>query len=146
MPSLTASHMHAGARWLYHVRAYLCLLQADRALSRGGLAAAKQLFVHPWLHDSRPFAGDDVRLALVDEAVLAAVRMYWRPSACLHRSLVAYKLLRDLGAQPVLKLGVRTVPFAMHAWTVASGRVVGDLDDPVDRRDYVTIEELSGHV
>jgi len=45
---------------------------------------------------------------------------------CLPRALMMFVLLRRLGHGATFSIGVRTAPFAAHAWVTLEGRVVSD--------------------
>jgi hypothetical protein len=52
---------------------------------------------------------------------------------CLERSLAVALLCRARGVWPTWCSGVRTPPFAAHAWVEAEGRRVGE---PAEAHDY----------
>ena len=55
---------------------------------------------------------------------------------CLQRSLATALLCRISGSWPTWCTGVRTPPFAAHAWVEAQGRRVGE---PADTATYQTM-------
>lgn len=76
------------------------------------------------------------RLAHLCEGAAAA--LWWRPS-CLVRSLVLRSLLRQRGAEAVLKIGVRVLDARMdaHCWIEYGGKVLNDSEPAV--RGYQTL-------
>lgn len=53
---------------------------------------------------------------------------------CLDRSLAIVLLLRSQGRSVTWCAGVRTSPFAAHAWVESDGRMIGE---PAEESDYV---------
>jgi hypothetical protein len=127
--------------WLF-INAYASLVRAERAIRRDGLVEARAAMVRPWKRRSRTLSPDHPVLAAVDEAIDTAALYYWRTLNCLSRSIAAYQVLRFLGARPVLHIGARTRPFAAHAWTTVSDRVVGEARKDAARGDYVVLETM----
>lgn len=58
---------------------------------------------------------------------------------CLQRSLAIALLCRIGGTWPTWRTGVRTPPFAAHAWVEAQGRRVGEPDDTATYRTMLTV-------
>ncbi|MEU3214766.1 lasso peptide biosynthesis B2 protein [Streptomyces sp. NPDC006971] len=58
---------------------------------------------------------------------------------CLQRSLATVMLCRIGGTWPTWCTGVRTPPFAAHAWVEAEGRRVGEPDDTAAYRTLLTV-------
>ncbi|MDT0344232.1 lasso peptide biosynthesis B2 protein [Streptomyces litchfieldiae] len=58
---------------------------------------------------------------------------------CLPRSLAAALLCRMRGTWPTWCTGVRTPPFAAHAWIEADGRPVGEPADTATYRSLIRI-------
>ncbi len=58
---------------------------------------------------------------------------------CLHRSLATALLCRIGGTWPTWCTGVRTPPFAAHAWVEAQGRPVGEPADTATYRRMLTV-------
>ncbi|PSM42491.1 hypothetical protein C6Y14_14855 [Streptomyces dioscori] len=58
---------------------------------------------------------------------------------CLQRSLATALLCRLGGAWPTWCTGVRTSPFAAHAWVEAEGRPVGEPEDTATYRTLLTV-------
>ncbi|WP_328608972.1 lasso peptide biosynthesis B2 protein [Amycolatopsis sp. NBC_00345] len=52
---------------------------------------------------------------------------------CLQRSIAAALVCRSRGTWPDWCAGVRTEPFAAHAWIVAAGTPVGEDSDEIER-------------
>ncbi|MFE1770659.1 lasso peptide biosynthesis B2 protein [Streptomyces sp. NPDC059008] len=64
---------------------------------------------------------------------------------CLQRSLATALLCRLGGTWPTWSTGVRTPPFAAHAWVEADGRRVGEPDDTVTYRTLLSVPPLNDH-
>lgn len=62
----------------------------------------------------------------VTETVDTVCCFYVRRIGCLHRSFVAVRLLRKLGVNADLVIGVRPVPFLSHAWVEFQNEIVND--------------------
>ncbi|WP_371628256.1 lasso peptide biosynthesis B2 protein [Streptomyces sp. NBC_00341] len=58
---------------------------------------------------------------------------------CLQRSLATALLCRLNGTWPTWCTGVRTPPFAAHAWVEADGRRVGEPEDAATYRTMLTV-------
>jgi Transglutaminase-like superfamily len=58
---------------------------------------------------------------------------------CLHRSLATALLCRIGGTWPTWCTGVRTSPFAAHAWVEAQGRHVDEPEDTATYRTMITV-------
>ena len=52
--------------------------------------------------------------------------IFGRTDRCLPRSLAMYSLCRSLGVSIQCVIGVRSDPFAAHAWTQDEGRILND--------------------
>lgn len=65
-------------------------------------------------------------------AMNKATRAYIKHAWCLQRSAACVCLLRRQGVPAELVLGVRTFPFAAHAWVELDGRVLNDSLDYVE--------------
>ncbi|GAA1018682.1 MULTISPECIES: lasso peptide biosynthesis B2 protein [Amycolatopsis] len=77
------------------------------------------------------FARRGARPAAADEALAArtnvvSVSLRCAGQGCLQRSIAAALLCRLRGSWPTWCTGVRTSPFAAHAWIEADGRAVGE--------------------
>lgn len=80
------------------------------------------------------------KVAQLCRAMERAASLYVKRAWCLQRSAAWVRLLRRHGAPAELVLGVRTFPFAAHAWVELDGYVVGDSFDKV--RQYLVIDRL----
>ncbi|WP_079249549.1 lasso peptide biosynthesis B2 protein [Streptomyces sp. IMTB 2501] len=58
---------------------------------------------------------------------------------CLQRSLATALLCRMRGSWPTWCSGVRTSPFAAHAWVEADGRPVGEPEDTASYQPMITV-------
>jgi hypothetical protein len=68
------------------------------------------------------------------------------PSNCLERSLGAYRLLCEVGADPSLVIGVNQSPLAGvkgHVWVTAAGKPLGESDE--DLSPFTTIVSFDAH-
>lgn len=65
----------------------------------------------------------------VGRRVALAAAFYPRRALCLEQSLTLYVMLRKAGAPAVLRIGVRPVPFAAHAWVEIDGQAVNEPQD-----------------
>ena len=72
----------------------------------------------------------------VDEACV----WYVKRAACLQRSFVATRLLRQYGFAAEMVIGCRPLPFESHAWVELDGRVVNDL--PQYQRAFTVLTRL----
>lgn len=108
------------------LRAFLYLWKIHRVLERDGFARARQCFLQAWKARSRPLTRDDALTRDVEWAVLQACAWQWKRTACLHRSLVTYALLRSAGACPRFVMAITNHPFASHAWTELDGQPIAD--------------------
>lgn len=134
--------LHHLRGWWLLAKAYASLVEAERRIRRDGIVKARAAMLRPWKRQSRVLGADDMVLDAVNEAIDTAALYYWKPLMCLHRSIVAYQLLRNLGAQPLLHIGARTKPFGAHAWTTVAGRPVGDENNEATRGDYVVLDTI----
>lgn len=60
------------------------------------------------------------------ERVAAAAAFFPGRALCLERSLALFVLLRCMGTEATLRLGVRAYPFAAHAWIEHGGEPVNE--------------------
>lgn len=110
------------------LRAFLLITMFDAVLRlRGlqrGLALARRL------GDAEP-AGtwSAEQTEAVGRRVAFAAAFYPRRALCLEQSLALYVMLRKAGAPAVLRIGVRPVPFAAHAWVEIDGQAVNEPQD-----------------
>ncbi|MCH6159222.1 lasso peptide biosynthesis B2 protein [Streptomyces marispadix] len=58
---------------------------------------------------------------------------------CLQRSLATALLCRMRGTWPTWRTGVRTPPFAAHAWVEAEGHRVGEPEEATTYRPLLTV-------
>ena len=72
----------------------------------------------------------------VDEACV----WYVKRAACLQRSFVATRLLRQYGFAAEMVIGCRPLPFESHAWVELDGLVVNDL--PQYQRAFTVLNRL----
>lgn len=73
-------------------------------------------------------------------AVEEACVWYVKRAACLQRSFVATRLLRQYGFAAEMVIGCRPLPFESHAWVELDGRVVNDL--PQYQRAFTVLNRL----
>ncbi|CAL9424479.1 hypothetical protein SUDANB95_01912 [Actinosynnema sp. ALI-1.44] len=64
--------------------------------------------------------------ALAARDAVTAVSLRCAGPGCLPRSIATALLCRSRGTWPTWRVGVRTAPFAAHAWVEADGRPVGE--------------------
>ncbi|WP_237107538.1 lasso peptide biosynthesis B2 protein [Nonomuraea sp. MG754425] len=77
--------------------------------------------------------------ALRARQTVTAISTRCAGSYCLPRSLATVLLCRMRGTWPTWHTGVRTPPFAAHAWVVAEGRPVGEEADVATYRPLLTV-------
>ncbi len=87
----------------------------------------------------RGAAPADYATALRARQDVTAVSVLCSGRYCLQRSLATALLCRLGGAWPTWCTGVRTPPFAAHAWVEADGRRVGEPEDTADYRTLLTV-------
>jgi hypothetical protein len=63
---------------------------------------------------------------------------------CLERALATALLSRMHGRWPTWCSGVRTPPFAAHAWVEAEGRRVGEPEETASYRPMITVPATAG--
>ncbi len=110
------------------LRAFLLITRFDLVLrTRGlqrGLALARRL------GDTESEAGwTAAQTDEVGRRVAFAAAFYPRRALCLEQSLALYVMLRRAGAPALLRIGVRPVPFAAHAWVEIDGQAVNEPQD-----------------
>jgi len=99
------------------------LVLRTRGLQRG-LALARRL------GETEPEAGwSAAQTDAVGRRVALAAAFYPRRALCLEQSLALYVMLRRAGAPALLRIGVRPVPFAAHAWVEIDGQAVNEPQD-----------------
>lgn len=82
-------------------------------------------------------ASYDQALAARDAVVATSVMC--AGEGCLQRTIATVLLCRIRGVWPTWCAGVRTSPFAAHAWVEADGRPVGEPHPPGYYRPVITI-------
>lgn len=110
------------------LRAFFLITMFDAVLrTRGlksGLALARRL------GDTTPDATwTPEQTDAVGRRVALAGAFYPRRALCLEQSLTLYVMLRKAGAPAALRIGVRPVPFAAHAWVEIDGQAVNEPQD-----------------
>lgn len=88
---------------------------------------------------SRGAAAADYDTALRARQEVTAVSTLCSGRYCLQRSLATVLLCRLRGTWPTWRTGVRTPPFAAHAWVEADGHRVGEPDDAATYRPLLTV-------
>lgn len=113
-----------------------CLLRfvlVDACLHTIGFRRTLRLF--SWLGrgrlDDSTFDADLTELSAT--AVAAAGAFYPRRAICLEQSLVLYWLLRRRGQPARLRVGVRPLPFAAHAWVECAGAPVNERPEHLEQ-------------
>jgi len=109
------------------------LVCADAALHLLGFRRTLRLYA--WLGRGRLDGGHhDAELTdACATAVAAAAAFYPRRAICLEQSLVLYRLLRRRGQPARLRVGVRPMPFAAHAWVECAGAPVNERPDRLEQ-------------
>lgn len=74
------------------------------------------------------------------EAFAAVAPFYWKPLACLQRSIVLARLMRSRGIPAEVVIGYRPAPLVSHAWVEVDGYIVGD--SPTYQRNLYVLERL----
>ncbi|MFD7817543.1 lasso peptide biosynthesis B2 protein [Streptomyces sp. NPDC059785] len=87
----------------------------------------------------RGAAPADHATALRARQDVTAVSVLCSGRYCLQRSLATALLCRLGGTWPTWCTGVRTSPFAAHAWVEAEGRRVGEPDDTATYRTLLSV-------
>lgn len=78
--------------------------------------------------------------ATVRRAVDVACALYLKPSTCFHRSAVLVSLLRTVGIDAQMVMGIRTEPYQGHAWVEIDGVVVND--EHAVTSQYIPVERF----
>lgn len=119
---MTAPRLPGAARAIALVALFDAVLRL-RGLERG-LALARRLGAAAPTRAWQPeWTG------IVARRVALAAAFYPRRALCLEQSLALFVTLRRAGAPAVLRIGVRPVPFAAHAWVELDGQAVNEPDD-----------------
>ncbi|MBT2429635.1 lasso peptide biosynthesis B2 protein [Streptomyces sp. ISL-112] len=77
--------------------------------------------------------------ALTAREDVTAVSVLCSGRYCLQRSLATALLCRIRGTWPTWRTGVRTSPFAAHAWVEAEGQPVGEPADTATYHPMLTV-------
>jgi hypothetical protein len=85
----------------------------------------------------------DYAAALRARQAVTAVSTLCAGRYCLQRSLATALLCRLGGSWPTWCSGVRTSPFAAHAWVEAEGRCVGEPEDTTTYRALIRVPARS---
>ena len=109
-------------------RMFVLLALFDAVLRVRGLERALRLArrlgrtdrIAPW---------SDAETELVAHRVALAAAFYPRRALCLEQSMALFVALRRAGAPAALRIGVRPLPFAAHAWVEIAGRPVNESPD-----------------
>lgn len=113
------------------IREKLPLRQRVLPLCAVGLARVLVMVKPVRLRRVLAFAGRGARPATVEQALLArnqvnSVSLRCAGQGCLQRSVATALLCRLRGTWPTWCTGVRTNPFAAHAWVEVDGEPVGE--------------------
>lgn len=76
------------------------------------------------VHASRTL--NDAKVIQLDEMLRHVAAGHFFNPECKERSLVAWRLLKQLGVPTKLVIGLRFSPFGAHAWVDAGGKSIGD--------------------
>ncbi|MEU6588545.1 lasso peptide biosynthesis B2 protein [Streptomyces sp. NPDC046881] len=85
---------------------------------------------------AEPATAEQTGKALRD---VVAVSMRCAGQACLQRSIATALLCRSRGVWPTWCTGVRTSPFAAHAWVEAEGEMIGEPYPAGHYRPLITV-------
>jgi len=131
--------------WTF-VRAYLLLRRARRLIAAGGLQRVERAMLARAARTRRGSGASPAALERVERAVNDASRWQLETTNCFPRAVAAYVLLRDAGARPSLRIGVRARPFAGHAWVEAQGVAVADSLTATQRASLTVLHVIeTGH-
>jgi Transglutaminase-like superfamily/Coenzyme PQQ synthesis protein D (PqqD) len=108
----------------YTVAALILLFSAEAVRKLGGFRSIHQS-VEQWTLSLNGEASDET-LADACSAVNRACTWHPKRSLCLQRASVLVCLLRSLGFQAEMVIGVHKMPFYGHAWAEVGGQVVND--------------------
>ncbi|RLL69860.1 lasso peptide biosynthesis B2 protein [Streptomyces sp. Z26] len=100
----------------------LLAVAAARVLARTSPARLRTVLEHVRRGAAPATAGE----ALAARGDVVAVSLRCAGQACLQRSVAAALLCRARGVWPTWCTGVRTSPFAAHAWIQVDGEPVGE--------------------
>lgn len=76
---------------------------------------------------------------LASRDAVVAVSMLCAGEGCLQRSVATALLCRTRGAWPTWCAGVRTTPFAAHAWVEVDGQPVGEPSSTASYRPIIVV-------
>lgn len=123
-----------------------CLLAHQRALALLAVGVARLLItLRPrQLRRVLEFARHGARAATAEQAQTArravvAVSLRCAGQGCLQRSVAAVLYCRARGSWPTWCTGVRTNPFAAHAWIQVEGQPIGEPYSAGYYRPLITI-------
>ena len=108
----------------YTAAALVLLFCAEAVRKLGGFHSIHQSVEH-WGLSSKKQTGEET-LANACSAVNRACTWHPKRSLCLQRASVLVCLLRSLGFQAEMVIGVHKMPFYGHAWAEVGGEVVND--------------------
>ena len=117
------------------LKAYQQLLLFDVYLKRGNLAALLDRVERCSVSQNN--AGQHAVRKVCSAVDIASV-CYWKQVLCLQRSAATVCLLRRLGVQGQLVIGVQQLPFKAHAWVEVGDQVVND--KPYVRQIYAALK------
>ncbi|MFI8434697.1 lasso peptide biosynthesis B2 protein [Streptomyces sp. NPDC079020] len=113
----------------------LLIVAVSRLLARLRPARLRWVLEHARL-GARPATAEQATKARRD---VVAVSMRCAGQACLQRSIATALLCRSKGAWPTWCTGVRTNPFAAHAWVEAEGEPIGEPHPAGHYRPLLTV-------
>jgi len=131
-----ALKIHQSAKLLF-VRACLLLFHFERSIRNGDFAAAYDQVRSTRITELDPSSSGSVEQ--ICHAVDLACVWYWKQVLCLQRSAVTCCLLKNAGIPARLVIGVRQLPFRVHAWVESNGKIVNDR--PYLREMYAVVDE-----
>jgi Transglutaminase-like superfamily len=117
------------------MKAYLSLIQFDTYLVRRNFVGLYNTV------RSCPVTKKSLQQNAIERACSAtdmACLWYWKEVLCLQRSATTACLLRRLGIEGKMVIGVQQIPFKAHAWVEVDGRVVND--KPYMREAYAVLD------
>jgi hypothetical protein len=94
-------------------------------IRRVGRFPARYQTVKSWPVEPHPTAESE-DIERICSAVDEAAAWYPKESLCLQRASVTACLLRQHGVPAEMKIGIRKLPFASHAWVEVAGKVIND--------------------
>lgn len=65
-------------------------------------------------------------IKLLTQANSIALSLYWKPAACLQRSMAQARVMRSYGVNAEVVIGCQLQPFFGHAWVEVDGKVIND--------------------